>query len=132
MTVNDIKTTIIAILICILTIPLISLFHTILDFSTKIQLNAPLSSYILLGFSPQIVGGFYIATQKIKKKVWVCLIVGFTYSIARELLSHFFFFKYIEGKQFNLYGLTNYSILSMILIVGAYSLFSQLFKKKSV
>jgi hypothetical protein len=132
MGINDIKIFIIATLICLLTVPLISLLHTILDFSTNIQLDAPLSSYILSGFFPQIVGGFYIATQKIKGKYWVCLLVGLAYSITQKLLSHFSFFTYIEGKQFSSLALINHSILSMIIVLGAYSLFSQIFFKKCV
>ena len=129
---TEIKTVFIATLICLVTIPLIALVQTIMDLTINIHLAAPLSSYILSGFLPPIAGGFYIATQKIKAKYLVCLLTAISYSILQQLDRHITFLAYIGEKEFSTLDLINLSILSFVLLVGTYSLFSHFLNKKSV
>ncbi len=76
---KNIRTIVIALLICWVTDFIYPVFQTILSFGFGIEFYKPLTAYVFWGYSPLIFAGLYIGLSKAQNKLITGMIVGFTF-----------------------------------------------------
>lgn len=75
----------------------IPLIHTILDFIMRINLNYPLTHYLLWGYLPVVLSGIYVGLSKTNNRIINGIIVGMFYYVAYSLFIAVFTNRLWEG-----------------------------------
>lgn len=105
--------------------------HTVLHFS-NIELAAPFSAYLLYGYSPLAITGFYMGWTKTKTNTRICILVSLVYVLKRFLFDGLFVSDLRHNYlQYEFMIVLNLTALSFFIILGANALSQQIKKIKS-
>lgn len=105
--------------------------HTVLHF-LDIELASPFSAYLLYGYSPLAITGFYIGWTKTKANTIICILVSLVYVCKRIFLDELFVSDpRHDFLQYNFLIALNLTALSFLITLGANSLSQQIKKIKS-
>ena len=127
---QNLKITVIAIILSWVINPLIMLIHTAISYVTEIKFGAPLTAYLIYGYFPLFVTGSYIAFAKTTSQMKICILVGIFYVLKRALFDNLF-----DGdtrhdfSQYRPIILINLTVLSALIVLGSYAIVDHIRKK---
>jgi len=127
---RTLKVLIVAISLSWITDYLIAAIHTSLSFIPGFELDAPLSAYLVYGYTPLIVAGVYIGFSNTASKIQIGLLVAISYIIKRILLDGLFETDLRHSYPGNIIViLANLTILYILIVNGSLAI-TEIIRKK--
>ena len=100
--------------------PLLIFIYTAITFLYKIELRAPITAYLIYGYSPLFVAGIYIAYSKTTSRVPICISVSILYVLYKILLNNIYAIDRITGDSgLDLVTMINLVTLNILITIGS-------------